>query len=167
MTLVSFNGGIIPYFRGMKSYVSIIVCTVLIMIACKKEELVGDSVILKGNWKWVSTDQVTNTCEHDSLWIFTAFDSSYTNNEFSVEFLEKGKIYFSHNGGVIVKNRIVFESKKEVVLDVYTLQFSIKLNNDEGDIMEGLVGANDLLLFDYPKDSDNSCETRYNYFVKE
>jgi hypothetical protein len=139
----------------------------LLTASCKKDKLEGEAEILRGNWKWVNTQKVTNTCEADTTWSYSYIDSTAASNEYSIEFLSKGKMLFRHNGGLVFRNRIVFKSIEPIVSSSYTHKIDIYVNNDENDIMHLLVGNDSLMVDDYPLDTDNSCENRHNHFLRE
>lgn len=103
----------------------------LLLTFCKKDKLEGDADILIGNWNWINTEQVTNTCGPDSLWNYSSLDSSSSDNNFSVEFLRKGKVHYYNNGNIMWRERIVFESINSVVSDSYLFEFTIYLNNNK------------------------------------
>jgi hypothetical protein len=136
------------------------------LLSCKKDKLDGDSSILTGTWEWTETYKVPNLCDADSMWNYTKIDSSYTDNTYSLEFIEKGKVKFIHNDGIINTNRIVFSSKDEIANSTFQFRFIIHLNNKSDNTMEVLVGSDSLLVNDFPKDTDEPCEELFNYFVK-
>ena len=138
----------------------------LSVISCKKDKLEGDAEILTGTWNWINTEQITNTCGPDSLWNYSYLDSSATSKTYSIEFVNKGKVIWYHNEGIITRQRIVFESMVSVASASYSFEFTMNMNNNENDIMHGFVGEDSLLLDDFPLDTDNSCETRLNHFIR-
>ena len=139
---------------------------IVLFSSCKKDKLEGDTEILKGEWSWINTQSVTNACDADSLWNYTQIDSSVSGNTFTLEFLEKGKVKFYHNDGLVWNHRIVFETKEAVSLPSYSWHFLMYLNNKSNDEMEVWVGEDSLLIHDYPLDTDEACEERFNHFTK-
>lgn len=138
-----------------------------ILSSCKKDKLQGDAEILVGKWNWVYTQRITNTCNSGASWVYSNFDSSSSNNNYTIEFFSKGKVEFYHNKSFLWRHRIVFEMKETIVDGPYTLRFRIRLDNREGNILEGYVGQDSLRLPDFPYDTDNSCELRYNHFIRD
>ena len=63
--------------------------------ACKKEKLDGDRSILTGTWNWTETYLVNNYCSPDSLWNYQLAASAYPDNNYSLEFQERGKSFFT------------------------------------------------------------------------
>lgn len=151
----------------MKLYFLFVLFIGLSLISCKKDKLEGDAEILTGTWAWINTQQVNNSCDPDSLWNYSYLDSSSTDKTYSIEFLPKGKVIWYHNKGIITRQRIVFESMEPVALVPYSFEFTMHMDNNENDVMHGFVGEDSLLLDDFPLDTDNSCETRRNHFVRE
>lgn len=149
---------------------SVIALSLLFVFAsCKKEKLEGDYAILIGNWDWTHTNKLTNACDDSTLWNIVQDDTTEEGSTYSLLFEEKGIVTFNHNGGKINHNRIVLESIDPLSATYlpFEYNFYLKLNNKDDKVMAGLVGANNLMIYDFPKDTDNSCETMYNYFVKE
>ena len=136
-----------------------------LLISCKKDKLEGDTALLIGTWNWHTTVQVNNYCEDDSLWTYTSVDSAYDNNNYSIEFLEKGKVKFYHNGGLLFNDRIVFQEKEVIDEPPFKLKFKIYLNNKESDPMEGKASNVVLRLYDFPKDINSPCEEYFNSFI--
>ena len=69
----------------------------------------------------------------------------------------------------IWNRRIVFnESGKESFTSgPYDYKFEIWLNNQSSDPMYVYVGSDSMMVNDFPKDTDASCEEYFNHFVKE
>jgi len=136
------------------------------MLSCEKEKLEGETSMLIGKWNWTASILVPNHCDVDSTWDYVLEDEASNDNTYSLEFLEKGKLIFRHNGATIWNKRIVFDSKEEINEDPYSHKFEIRLNNETNDPMIIWVGDRALLVHDYPKDTDTDCEEMYNYFEK-
>ncbi|MEZ4924248.1 MAG: hypothetical protein R2780_13835 [Crocinitomicaceae bacterium] len=134
--------------------------------SCKKDKLVGDADILVGKWEWINTQKVTNYCAADTLWNYSYYDSAIENNSYSLEFLEKGKVKFYHNDGLIFNNRVVIGSTESIVSGSYDYRIVIYINNNENDVMDVYVGTDSLRLFDFPFDHDVSCEEYFNHFIR-
>ena len=138
----------------------------VLILSCKKEKLEGDAAILIGTWNWTETYRVSNGCDADSTWIYVKSDSASFSKSYSVEFLEKGKLIYHHNGGIINKNRIVFESKEKLLDSAYDFRFVLNLNNNASKEMIILVSQDSMLLEDFPKDNDGECVKIFNHFTK-
>ncbi|UKN02388.1 hypothetical protein K6119_02485 [Paracrocinitomix mangrovi] len=152
----------------MKNYVAILLLSVLfVSFSCKKDKLVGDTAILIGSWKWNNTTNVMNYCQADSLWTYTVVDSTTNGYTYTIEFLEKGKVKFYHNDGLLFNQRLVIHETQVINEPPYTLSFEFYINNNSDDVMAGKVGASDLRLYDFPKDTDTDCEEFFNAFTKE
>ena len=151
---------------GIKK-ISIALLALVFLVSCKKEKLEGDKSILVGTWKWVNSQKVTNTCEAENLWNYTYTDSAENNNEYSLEFLEKGKVKFYTNTNLLWKHRIVFEGSEDVSGSSYSKKYTIALDNNSLNTMVVYVGNDSLMLDDFPKDTDNACETMHNHFIRE
>ena len=140
---------------------------VIAVAACKKDKLEGEMSILIGTWNWTETYEVSNYCDTDSLWNYQLIDSAQTDNKFTLEFLEKGKVIFYNNDVILWKERVVFESKNVIGNDSYEYHFVILLNNKTNDKMDVWVGQNSLLLNDFPKDTDDNCSEMFNHFIRQ
>ncbi|MCF8299012.1 MAG: hypothetical protein K9J13_15800, partial [Saprospiraceae bacterium] len=129
----------------MKSFRFIILffCTIA-FAACKKDKLEGEMSVLIGTWNWTETYKVSNYCDNDSLWIYQLIDSAKPDNKFTLKFLEKGKVIFYINNGVLWKERVVFESKNVIKNNPYEYHFVILLNNNTNDKMDVWVGQDSL-----------------------
>jgi hypothetical protein len=151
----------------MKSFIFRFLSVFLIAVpACKKDQLEGQMATLKGKWEWTETFEVRNYCDLDSLWNYQQIDYSRANNQFTMEFQEKGKLIFYHNDAVLWKERIVFDSEEQIQQNKYTDHFVILLNNNPKDRMEVWVGPDSLLLNDFPKDADQECSEMFNHFIR-
>lgn len=140
---------------------------VIAVAACEKDKLEGEMSILTGTWNWTETYKVSNYCDPDSLWNFQLIDSTQTDNIFTLEFLEKGKVIFYSNDGILWKKRVVFESKNGFGNGPYEYHFVILLNNKTNDKMDVWVGQDSLLLNDFPKDTNDNCSEMFNYFIRQ
>lgn len=139
----------------------------LTLFSCKKDKLKGDTAILKGTWNWINTQEVSNYCDADSLWQYSYIDSSDTGSTYALEFAEKGKVTFTHNGGTVWKDRIVFAEKNPINQASYSMHFIIHINNNDNNVLELWVGEDSLLVNDYPLDTDVNCKERFNHFVRQ
>jgi hypothetical protein len=139
---------------------------VITVAACKKDKLEGEMSILIGTWNWTETYEVNNYCDTDSLWNYQLIDSAQTDNKFTLEFLEKGKVIFYNNDVILWEKRVVFESKNVIGNGSYEYHFVILLNNTN-DKMDVWVGQNSLLLNDFPKDTDDNCSEIFNHFIRQ
>ena len=141
----------------------------LTLVSCKKDKLEGDSSILVGTWSWTETYTVSNHCDAEMSWNYVLTDSSETGSTYAVLFVENGKVEFYHNGGKINTNRIVFNDagKETFTSGPYDYKFEIFTNNNSDDTMRVWVGQDSLLINDFPKDTDASCEEQFNHFVKQ
>ena len=156
------------YILFMKSFRFLIFFfCVFAVAACEKDKLEGDMSILTGEWNWTETYKVSNYCDPESLWDYQLVDSARTGNKFSLEFLEKGRVIFYDNGGLLWNDRIVFESKDLIVDSPYEYHFVILLNNNASDKMDVWVGQDSLLLNDFPKDTDDNCTRMFNHFTRK
>ncbi len=66
---------------------------ILILFACKKDELDGGYSILQGKWKWIGASETVtnhNTGNQTSSWV--SFDEY--SNEYFMEFEKKGKLSY-------------------------------------------------------------------------
>ena len=167
MTRIITPSNEIVYHCSMNKFIVPFFVFSFITLSCKKDKLTGYTEILAGKWNWINTQKVTNTCAADSLWNISYLDSATADNRFSLEFIKKGKVYFYHNGGLLWKDRIVFDTYKEIDSGSYQYEFVIRLNNKKNDLLKGLVGADSLQVPDFPLDVDGDCDLRYNYFVRE
>ena len=139
---------------------------VIAVAACKKDKLEGEMSILIGTWNWTETYVVSNYCDTDSLWNYQLIDLAQTDNKFTLEFLEKGKVIFYNNDMILWNDRVVFESKNVIGNGSYEYHFVILLNNTN-DKMDVWVGQNSLLLNDFPKDTDANCSEMFNHFIRQ
>ncbi|MEX1001737.1 MAG: hypothetical protein WDZ35_06445 [Crocinitomicaceae bacterium] len=80
----------------MKKTSIIIFFGMLLMFSCKKDKLEGDSAILIGEWKWVYSNEIKNTCNPPSYQVNITPNS--INSTFKIGFLKKGKVEFFQNG---------------------------------------------------------------------
>lgn len=133
---------------------------------CKKDRLEGDAAALIGTWEWQTTSEVTNHCDPESLWTSTVIDASGDGNRYTLEFLERGKVIFSHNDGVVWKHRIVLNTVESSEDEAYDRHFVIWLNNRSNDELELWLREDTLMLNDYPKDTEADCVERFNYFLR-
>lgn len=140
---------------------------VIAVSACEKDKLEGETSILIGTWNWTETYEVSNYCDADSLWNYQLIDSAQTDNNFTLGFLEKGKVIFYHNDGILWQERVVFESKDVIENGSYEYHFVILLNNNSDDKMDVWVGQDSLLLNDFPKDTDDNCSKMFNHFIRQ
>lgn len=141
-------------------------CCVIAFSACKKDKLEGEMSILIGSWNWTETYEVGNYCDTDSLWNYDLVYSTQTDNTYRLEFLEKGKVIFYHNSGIIWNDRVVFESKNMIGDEPYEYHFVILRNNNTNEKMDVWVGQDSLLMNDFPKDTDENCSEFFNHFIK-
>lgn len=146
---------------------NIIVFCIISLAACEKDKLEGEMSILIGTWNWTETYEVSNYCDADSLWNYQRIDSTHANNEYALEFLEKGKMIFYTNEAVIWNERVVFESTNVVGNGPYDYHFVILPNNNPNDKMDVWVGQDSLLLNDFPLDTDDNCSEMFNHFARE
>ncbi|MBC8146567.1 MAG: hypothetical protein H8E98_01110 [Bacteroidetes bacterium] len=152
----------------MKSFRFLILFFCVIAVAaCKKDKLEGDMSILIDKWNWTETYEISNYCDNDSLWNYQLIDWAQTNNKYALEFLEKGKVIFYINNGVLWKERVVFESKNVIGNGPYEYHYVILLNNNTNDKMDVWVGQDSLLLNDFPKDTDKNCSEMFNNFIRQ
>jgi hypothetical protein len=147
-------------------YTLIFLCIIAIA-ACEKDTLEGEMSILIGTWNWTETYEVSNYCDADSLWNYQLIDSAQTENNYALEFLEKGKVIFYTNDAVIWNKRVVFESKNVIGNGSYDYHFVILLNNNYDDKMDVWVGQDSLLLNDFPKDTEEICFEMFNHFIRQ
>ncbi len=138
----------------------------VLLFSCKKDKLEGDAAMLLGKWNWTSSTLVSNYCDPDSSWIRKIDSESNEASNYSLEFLEKGKVIFRHNGGKVWNNRLVFESIEALNDSLYTHKFIIHLNNRSDEPMIIWLGQDHLMMHDYPKDTDQECEEMFNHFVR-
>lgn len=138
------------------------------LVSCKKEKLEGDTAILKGKWNWTETYGVSNHCDPETSWNYQLVDMSEPGSTYTLEFYEKGKVYFSHNDGTIWNRRTIFDEDEQATFTSgpYEYKFEIWLNNDSKDPMEVYVGQDSMLVNDFPKDTETECEEYFNHFVR-
>lgn len=148
-------------------YFSALILGLLTLSACKKDKLEASRAILTGTWNWTESYQIDNYCADDSLWNYELIDSEDANTRYTLEFLEKGKVIFSHNDGEIWKKRIVFETEETIDNGPYDYHFVMLLNNKPDESLEVWVGQDSLLINDYPKDTDLECNEVFNHFTRE
>lgn len=136
------------------------------MVSCKKDRLEGDAATLVGTWQWLHTEAVKNHCDDESGWLFEALENATADNQYALEFLAKGKVIFTHNEGVVWRNRLVIATVEELDGLPYDQRFVLLMNNRTEDPLELWINGDSLMLHDYPKDTDQPCEERFNYFVR-
>lgn len=147
-------------------FIIVLILGVFTLTCCKKDKLDGTRSILTGTWNWTETYQVNNHCADETQWNYELIDSDGSGNSYSLEFLEKGKVIFSHNDGEIWKKRIVFDTEEKIENGHYTYHFIMFLNNRSEETLEVWVGQDSLLVNDYPKDTDLNCNEMFNHFTK-
>jgi len=140
---------------------------IIALAACQRDKLEGETSILTGRWNWTETYEVSNHCDTESFWNYQLIDSTYANNKYALEFLEKGKVIFYTNNAIIWKERVTFESKNVIGNGPYEYHFVILLNNNANNKMDVWVGQDSLLLNDFPKDTEKNCSEMFNHFIKQ
>ena len=145
----------------------IYICTLLLLVSCRKDKLEGDKEILEGKWKWVYSYKV-------NLSPYIILDTIYNINgstNYSMDFMKKGKVEFNNNG-VVTKKRVVFKEFTNVSDDNYKVD--IYLNNKNEDLFEGYLISNDTFTTRCYFPSDIQCGEELggihyynNYFVRD
>jgi len=137
--------------------------TIILLISCQKDNLVNDKSQLIGKWKWLYTEHSFGWCEYQPE--FNTINPVSDPNNYSVEFLEKGKVEFYKNGILLEKGRIVFEYFEIIDTDEFIYYFNVDGKPDQP--MYG-SGNKDTLNITYPYvESDPNCENYLNFFVRE
>lgn len=159
----------------MRFSIIIIALSLSLIVACKKDKLKGDREILIGKWKWLYTDKYTNTCNPpDSYYLLTP---STENINYSIEFIERGKVVYYENEKKTSKDRVVFHVFE--FIDYVPWQgfyhFVIYGDNKNDDVKRYLSGyiKNDTLIIRsdgarWPHYITNTdCQDVYSYFIRE
>ena len=135
--------------------------------ACKKDKLKDDKEILIGIWNWETTSSISNMCtKYSSEYIYDTLTPLSEKNNYSIEFLEKGKINFYKNDEKINSKRIVFKIWRASIHQNWEYDCSITLNNDNENRMSINVKNDSLLIRQFPFD-DGDCNNSFNYFSKQ
>ncbi|MBK6524613.1 MAG: hypothetical protein IPG07_03095 [Crocinitomicaceae bacterium] len=134
----------------------------LTFLSCKKDRLSDEKAFLIGNWNWIYSDHDYGWCDNQQL--EETLTPLSEGKDYSVRFVEKGKIEFFEDGEIIEVCRIVFDFFE--VNAQGEAFFIFYLNNDKA---RGMVGAgNDTLNLKYPYVEEIlGCGDYDNYFTKE
>ena len=137
------------------------------LTTCKKDKLKDDKEILIGIWNWKTTSSISNMCtKYSSEYIYDTLTPLSEKNNYSIEFLKKGKINFYKNDEKINSKRIVFKIWRSSIHQNWTYDCSITLNNDNENRMSINVKNDSLLIRQFPFD-DGDCNNSFNYFTKQ
>jgi hypothetical protein len=142
--------------------------------SCQKDKLKGDSEILVGKWNWTHSNETYETCNPPTF--ENVLTPETENANYSIEFLEKGKIIFYKDGEEVDNQRLTisFSESPNSTVD-YPYSFHIWMPGKENDLfgpngsneLDGKVGDELLRLnvdFPFP---DTYCEDYSSYFVRE
>lgn len=144
------------------------------LYSCKKNALEGQYETFEGHWKWNYSEEV----------VFDAFVETFdtivshanqASNEYSIEFLRKGKTQLFINDGRRKKFRIVFHdflSNNSNGLTSDGNYFVIHENGDPNKSMSGYINQDTLLLinYDFPQENyfQNGVQHSFrHYFIRQ
>ena len=135
------------------------------LLSCKKDKLEGDTAILIGKWKWIYTYA-------DGAGVPDYFEyPSALGKNFSIEFLEKGCIYFYEDGKVEKKRRVIIDriqcQPNQILL--ISLESSKRKENGLAAFLYDRDTDTLEIQHTFPFESTNNVPsyTMYNYFIRE
>ncbi|MBL4861489.1 MAG: hypothetical protein JKY09_00515 [Crocinitomicaceae bacterium] len=112
----------------------------IILVACKKESLQGNTKIMEGKWKWISSTEVKWNYATDNFDV-TEIPSSNYPDEYFLEFERRGKVKYFKNNEIDEEYRIVFDRFEqgcnELTMDCF--RFHILLNNNKKNTLTGVA----------------------------
>lgn len=151
----------------VKSIVSISLLTVM-LFSCKKDKLIGEHEIFKGEWDWAFSEEIIFD------YTLNTYDTNYLEGgyyKYSAIFLEKGNVKFRRNGNTAANFRIFFDEFSPLGTGELTGGhfYSIFLNNSkEKDPLTGSINQDTLIVnnMDFPikNYSDGNIERSYKHF---
>ncbi|MBL4861488.1 MAG: hypothetical protein JKY09_00510 [Crocinitomicaceae bacterium] len=119
------------------------------ILGCKKENLEGETSILEGKWKWVSSKERKWNFETDT-YDYTTYPSSNYSDEYFIEFERKGKVKYYKNDEKDKEYRVVLHTFEEgctsLTTDCYF--FNIYLNNDSKNGLAGGINKDTIVSSD-------------------
>lgn len=132
------------------------------LVGCKKDRLSDEKAFLIGKWNWIYSGHYYGWCDNQQL--EETLTPLSEGKDYSVRFVEKGKIEFFEDGEMKEECRMVFDFFE--VNAQGEAFFYFYLNNDKA---RGMVGAGkDTLNLKYPYVEEISgCGYFDNYFTKE
>ncbi|MCJ8290348.1 MAG: hypothetical protein HRT58_11845 [Crocinitomicaceae bacterium] len=122
-----------------------------LLFSCKKDKLTGDRAILIGQWEWIYSIKKYNYYSPP----FGSFEEtilpSSVSNSYSLEFFEKGKVKYLENNNAVDGYRIAFSTFSGTgscpVFMSGGHEFSIDLDNDQDNFINGCVNSDTLLFY--------------------
>ena len=137
----------------------------LMLVACKKDKLEGDSSILIGEWEWTYSDYFFSQCDPPAS--FKTIDPDSEEVNYSMKFHEKGIVEFYRDGNLIDKHRVVVEQFEIGFCFADTkFDFTIYPDNDKDNYISGCIGNDKVVIgmgFPY-YDHEDGCYNYTNYF---
>jgi len=134
------------------------------LLSCKKDKLEGDKSVLIGKWEWDYTYNNHDWSKELPQGIKDTLTPINTNTNYSIEFLEEGKIVFYKNDAVVKEKRIVFNYFKLSVSGNYNV--SLYLDNDDTDEFFFVLDENIIYNYQFPY-VDEPLNINTNYFIKQ
>ncbi|MBL4861490.1 MAG: hypothetical protein JKY09_00520 [Crocinitomicaceae bacterium] len=130
-------------------YILYILLIGFILIGCEKEKLEGNSRILEGKWKWISSHERNWNFETDT-YDHTIHPSSNYSDEYFLEFEHKGKVKFMKNNKIEKNYRTVFNRFElgctSLSTDCY--RYHILLDNNKKNTLTGGMNKDTIVCND-------------------
>lgn len=157
----------------MKRIIALFLSLIVIVCSCKKKDkLEGDKEILVGQWTWLKTNHSYGWCLNETLSeVITPTDLG---DNFSIQFLSKGKIKLLKNGNLIHTYKITFDIFEYDTTDYCSInnsyQFYMTLRSSSandyfwGCVNQDTIGCSNL---SFPFETQEGCESYWNYFVRK
>jgi hypothetical protein len=121
---------------------------ILLLVSCKKDKLEDDKSILQGKWRfdYVIKREFNTVTGYD---VRDTLDIDYLTDIYELEFCKKGLVSQIKNGEVLREDRVVFRDFEMSNPNhpnnlKNSFWYSIRLNNDEDDLMSGYVAPDTL-----------------------
>lgn len=141
---------ILRYIRNKRmKKLLLIVFTLPILLACKKDRLVGEYDVFVGEWQHVFTIQ-RNWATSGTIWDDT-LPSSEFDGVYGLQFIKRGKVCFKRNDKTVRRYRTVIQRFDEGPLYFLSSgnRYGILLNNADN-LMVGEI-SNDTIVVENPE----------------
>lgn len=158
----------------MKNIKFIVPLAVLLILgSCKKDKLTGLRSILVGEWEWVYSQKFTNYTTPPFASTEDTIFASDVSSTYALNFLEKGKVQFIENSTIQNEYRTIFSSFNgaggcsSLLNSPY--EFSIDLDNDEENVLNGCVNSDTLIThnFPFPREQSTNITIIYRHYFKK